>query len=1042
MHRTWIPILLAGCFVSSIHAQDAPQKKVLTHADYDIWNAAMGVSLSPNGQFVAYVQNPPTGDAAVIVRNLKTNSETKLAIGGRAFPAVGASVADEEADDQLPAAPALPPILGGLTGAPKFTPDSKFLYFPLVPTKADIEKANADKKKPEEMPRTVLAYLDPANGQVVQRYEHVKTFNILGDGAGVLVMTTEPKPDPKPEVAPMPKEVRTPAKLDQQPEPKNPGKGGSRSRTAANSAAGDLVVRHLSDGRQSTFPEVSDFSVTFDVKQIAFVSGSKKAEAAGLFFAELFSPLTAAPIKSGPGKYTRLTWDEKQTRLAFLFVEGSATPATGVAPSATTAAKIYLWERPRTTAVAANTAPMAAGLSTMVLAVGAIKLPAVHEILGPGTEELKKGWQFADRTLSFSADGLKLTVATAPEKMAAEQELKKEPNAPPATERSPVANDAAAINLDLWSWKDEAIQPMQKVRAAADRSKTYAAIYFLDSKQFRHLQDDALVVNTPAFGDWGFGYSDKAVRGQTWAFPVVGDYSLVNIRSGDSKPIARAEFGMTASPHHKYLAGFDGKDWFTVGIPDGKKTVLTGKLKEKFFNEDDDHPATIPPYGLVGWSGDDDSLFVYDRFDIWKLAADGSAATNLTQMGRALGLRFRLARVEKAEDKPGEPTRGLDASKPWLLSVENLQTRDTGFYRLLPGQKPKLLVMGARRYGTPTKAKASDAMILTVSTFRDYPDYHSADADFGEWKRVTDINPHVKDFNWGKSEIISYKSLDGVDLNGILIKPENFDAAKKYPLMVYIYERLTDNYHTFRLPAAGTSINPTYYASNGYLVLMPDIAYKVGHPGQSALKCVLSAVQAVADKGFVDEKAIGIQGHSWGGYQIAYMVTQTDRFKAAAAGAAVSNMVSAYGGIRWGTGLPRQFQYEKSQSRIGETPWQAPLKYIENSPIFMADRVTTPLMMLHNDADDAVPWYQGIEYYLALRRLGKEVYLLNYNGQPHGLTKKNCQRDYTLRMQQFFDHHLKGAPMPDWMAKGVPFLERDAEKEQWKKLFHPQDQKK
>jgi dipeptidyl aminopeptidase/acylaminoacyl peptidase len=201
---------------------------------------------------------------------------------------------------------------------------------------------------------------------------------------------------------------------------------------------------------------------------------------------------------------------------------------------------------------------------------------------------------------------------------------------------------------------------------------------------------------------------------------------------------------------------------------------------------------------------------------------------------------------------------------------------------------------------------------------------------------------------------------------------------------------------------------------------------------------VLPAISAVVDKGCVDEAAIGIQGHSWGGYQIAYMVTQTTRFKAAAAGAPVSDMVSAYGGIRWGSGLPRQFQYELTQSRIGGTLWEHPMRFIENSPVFMADRVRTPLLMLHNDQDDAVPWYQGIEYFLALRRLGRECYLLNYNGEPHGLRKKAAQRDYTVRMFQFFEHHLKGAPAPEWMTKGVPFTERDREKEQWRKLFAPE----
>ncbi len=1041
MLRTWFSLVIVGILTLATVAQDTPTKRVLTHADYDIWNTATGVTLSPNGQFVAYVQSPVTGDASLIVKNLRTNSETKIAIGGKPIPVPGAPSIDDDEEDQVPVAPVTPPVvpasLGSLTGGPQFTPDSKFLYFPLVPTKAVVDAAKAEKKKPDTMPRTVLACLDLASGQIVKRYPAVKSFNILGDGAGVLVLTKEPKPEPKVEAkletAPMPKEAGS-AKLDQPP-----GQGGNRPRPAVpvTPTAGDLVVIRLVDGLESTFPEVSDFTITADVKQITYIAGTKKPEQAGVYFADLFAPASATALKSGPGQYSRLTWDEKQTKLAFVFREAST-----VLPPPPAKPHVYLWERPGKAQVVVNAVPLAAGLSPMVLAWTVNRVSPAVEILNSTTAGMKKGWQIADRGMSFSADGLKLSVATGPDKSAAEPEAKKEPNASPATERTPVGNDPDAVNLDLWSWKDEAIQPMQKVRAGADKSKTFTAVYLLDTKEFRHLQDDALVVNVPAFGDWGFGYSDKAVRGQTWAFPVVGDYSLVNIRTGESKPLARAEFGMTASPHNKYLSGFDGKNWFSIHLPDGKKTKLSGKLVEKFFNEDDDHPATIPPYGVAGWSSDDKFLYVYDRYDIWKLAADGSAATNHTQVGRTLGLRFRLVRVEKPDDKPGEPSRGLDAAKPWLLSVENLQTRDTGFYRMLPEQKPKLLVMGARRYGTPTKAKAAETMILSISSFSDHPDYFTTDADFAELKRVTDINPRVREFNWGRSEIISYKSLDGVALSGILIKPENFDPAKKYPMMVYIYERLTDTYHTFRLPTVGTSINPTYYASNGYLVLMPDIAYKIGYPGQSALKCVLSAIQAVADKGYVNEKAIGIQGHSWGGYQIAYMVTQTDRFQAAVAGAPVSNMVSAYGGIRWGTGLPRQFQYEKSQSRIGETPWQAPMKYLENSPIYMADRVTTPLLMLHNDNDDAVPWYQGIEYYLALRRLGKEVFLLNYNGQPHGLTKKSCQRDYTLRMQQYFDHHLKGASMPEWMVKGVPFLERDTEKEQWKKLFGKPDDKK
>jgi dipeptidyl aminopeptidase/acylaminoacyl peptidase len=542
-----------------------------------------------------------------------------------------------------------------------------------------------------------------------------------------------------------------------------------------------------------------------------------------------------------------------------------------------------------------------------------------------------------------------------------------------------------------------------------------------------------------AAGDWAIGSNDKPYLHLTGYGASLRDYSLVNIRSGEKKALEKAYVGQLAlSPNGKYVLGFDGKDWFTVSVPDGKKTNLTGGMKVKFFNEDFDSPMEAPAYGNFGWTSDGKSVLVADKYDVWKIAADGSSAENVTKTGRKLQTRFRILRVSAGDDDTPTDDRGIDLTKTVLLAAENLHTRDTGFYRLEPGAEPKMLVMGARRYGPPTKAKNADVYLLTVSSFYDYPDYYTTGPDFHELKRVTDINPKVREFNWGKSEIVHYRSADGTPLSGVLIKPENFDPSKKYPMMVYIYERLTQNAHNFVMPNAGTSINTTFYASNGYLVYMPDIAYKIGAPGQSALKCVLPAITAVVDKGFVNEDAIGIQGHSWGGYQIAYMVTQTGRFKAAVAGAPVSNMVSAYGGIRWGTGLPRQFQYERTQSRIGATLWDAPMKFIENSPIFMADRVNTPLLMLHNDQDDAVPWYQGIEYYLALRRLGKEVYLLNYNGEAHGLRKKSTQRDYTARMFQFFEHHLNGKPAPEWMEKGVPFSDREKEKEPIKKLFVPE----
>ena len=314
--------------------------------------------------------------------------------------------------------------------------------------------------------------------------------------------------------------------------------------------------------------------------------------------------------------------------------------------------------------------------------------------------------------------------------------------------------------------------------------------------------------------------------------------------------------------------------------------------------------------------------------------------------------------------------------------------------------------------------------MLTASRFEEFPNLWTAGPNFENLTKVSDANPQQADYIWGRSELIDYINADGTKLRAILTKPENFDPAKKYPLMVYIYEELTNGLHSYATPQPGTSINPARYVSNGYILLQPDIVYTTGYPGEDAFKCVVPAVQQVVGMGLVDPKRIGIQGHSWGGFQITYLITRTDIFRAVEAGASVANMVSAYGGIRWGTGMSRAFQYERTQSRIGAPPWTKSLQFIENSPIFWVEKVNTPYLTIHNDEDDAVPWYQGIEFYSALRRLGKEAWMFNFNTEKHGLRERENQKYWTIHLDEFFDHYLLGKPRPEWMDKGVPFLER------------------
>jgi dipeptidyl aminopeptidase/acylaminoacyl peptidase len=370
--------------------------------------------------------------------------------------------------------------------------------------------------------------------------------------------------------------------------------------------------------------------------------------------------------------------------------------------------------------------------------------------------------------------------------------------------------------------------------------------------------------------------------------------------------------------------------------------------------------------------------------------------------------------------------RTVPGTGPVLLTAVNDATKASGFYRasLAGTAAPEKIVMLDKAFGAVTKAKNADRLVFTLSRFEEFPNLWVSDGNFGSMQKVSDANPQQAEFVWGTSELVEYINADGIKLRAILTKPENFDPAKKYPMMVYIYEGLTQGLHGYSAPNVGTSVNVTRYVSNGYIVLRPDIIYNTGFPGEAAEKCVIPAVNTIVAQGFIDPKRIGIQGHSWGGYQITHLITRTNMFAAVEAGASVSNMISAYGGIRWGTGMVRQFQYEKTQSRIGAPPWDKTLEFIENSPIFWVEKVNTPYLTIHNDADDAVPWYQGIEFFTAMRRLGKEAYFFNYNGEFHGLRNRDNQKHWTVHMDEFFDHFLLGKPKPEWMEKGVPFLER------------------
>lgn len=747
----------------------------------------------------------------------------------------------------------------------------------------------------------------------------------------------------------------------------------------------DLTLRNTITGNERKFGDVLEFTISKDAKTLIFATASRQEETNGIFAAATASDGPPTTLLTGKGKYQKLTWDEDNTQLAFI---SDKEDAAAKQPRF----RVYQWN---------------------------LKDPQATEIVSVSSPGFPKDMVISERAnLSFSLDGSHLFLGSAP---------------PPEPEKSPDEEVPAdeRVLVDLWRWKDDYVQPIQKVRAEQDRNRSYRAVYDLQAKKFVQLADETMEGIIPSNdGRVAVGSDNRKYRITADYDPGFSDYYLVNTADGSRKLIgAKQHAGFSLSPNAKYAIHFDGKDWYSYSVADGSVTNLTKDIKVNFYDEEEDTPSIPGSYGVAGWTKDDKDVLLYDHYDVWQVAPDGShAAKNLTDgVGRKEKTTLRYVRLDPKE-------RSIDPDKPMLLSAENQETHDSGFYRdkVNSDALPQKLLMAAKDFNNPTKAKDTDVLILTASRFDQFPDIWVTNSSFRELKRVSNGDAQRAPYLWGTAELVSFKNTNGVPLKGVLLKPDNFDPRKKYPMLVYIYEKLTQGLNQFRNPGPGTSINPTFYVSNGYLVFMPDIVYTIGYPGPSALNCVLPGVQAVVDKGFVNEDAIGIQGHSWGGYQIAYMVTQTNRFKAAAPGALVANMTSAYSGIRWGTGLPRQFQYEHQQSRIGGSLWEYPLRFLDNSPLFRADRVQTPLLMIHNDEDDAVPWYQGIEFFLALRRLDKEAYLFSYNGEKHGLRKRINQKDYTRRLQEFFDHFLKGAPAPEWMEKGIPYLQREKEKEKYR----------
>jgi len=584
-------------------------------------------------------------------------------------------------------------------------------------------------------------------------------------------------------------------------------------------------------------------------------------------------------------------------------------------------------------------------------------------------------------------------------------------------------------NVQIWSWDEPEQYTVQEFNKKRDTNRTYDAVIDLETKKIVQVSDRqfdrARFVQTGS-GRWSVISDSKPYsNANMWEGRTRSDYYVVDLQSGERREMSKADYTQyRISPSGRYAYGYVGEDslWVAVDLETLERHQLTHPRTFKAWDEDNDVPSYPSPHGVAGWLPNDEAILIYDRYDIWRISPDGKEQVNLTMNGRTQQLRYRLLQLD--EEKAGKPIEEKDVQ---YLSAFDEKTMGSAYYRTTFQRPaaPVRLIGGEYSLANLTKARHAEVFIYTKESFEYAPDLYLTDGKFRKSQQITQIVDQQKPFIWGTAELIEWTSYKGEKLKGMLFKPADFDPSRKYPMIVNFYERYSETLHSYRIPQPHRS-TPDYhtYLSNGYVIFNPDVRYEIGHPGESAYDCVLSGIDKVLAMGFVDEKRIGASGHSWGGYQLAYLATRTDRFAAIESGAPVVNMFSAYGGIRWGSGKARAFQYEHTQSRIGASPWESPELYTENSALFTMDKVNTPILIMHNDADGHVPWYQGIEYFVAMKRLGKPCWLLNYTGEPHWPVKMANRFDFQTRLLQFFNHYLKDEPMPQWMKEGVTAVDQ------------------
>lgn len=950
-------VFLVACMFLSLSGF-AQNKKPLDHTVYDNWQNIGEKVISNDGKWIAFVAEVQEGDAVLQVKSADGSYTKNIDRGYNIY----------------------------------ISEDSRFLIFRIKPTYAQTREARIKKKK--DLPKDSLAILELGNDSLftvpnLKSYQAPQKSNqwvawLLEKPVKDTVSKSN-KPDSaiakqldsmrKASEEVTPEQARGRKKLTTAPVIKNDMEDGPfKDTTAPASPGNELVIYNYRLKTEIRLPHVAAYAWSENgslllVENAPADTSVQKAISIYRSVEDRFDT-----IANGGNDFKHFAIDPSGMRIAFVAERDSSDKALRKFY------KLWYWQNGQ------DTATLLADKNTWGMPVG---------------------WGISEHApLRFSKSGKRLFAGTAPI---------------PALKDTSVA-EIDRVKVDIWSYKDDYLQTMQLVNLDKELKRSYTGVVYTDTRRFVQLADVAVpdvVLSAEGDGELVLGMSDVNHRAAIqWQGSPLKDIYAINPETGSRTLITKELNGQASlSAGATFIMWYDRKAKHYFTWRDGKARNITAKIPAKLYAEDFDMPDEPYSYGTMGWTAGDLSVLIYDRFDIWQVdPLNVLPPVNITVAGRKNKIRYRYVKTDAEEVF-------ITSVQELVLMTFNETTKHAGFAsaKIAEKQEPKTIFSGAYALnGGLLKAKTVPVFAYTKESYIQSPDLY-LNTDWQREIKLTNLNPQQKQYNWGTAELFKWKAYNGKQATGIVYKPEDFDPKKKYPVICYFYEKLSDGLYNYIPPAPTPSrLNISFFVSRGYIVLAPDIEYATGHPGKSAYDYVVSGARALARNPWADSTRMGLQGQSWGGYQTAHIITRTPLFKAAWAGAPVSNMTSAYGGIRWQTGMNRQFQYEKTQSRIGATLWEKPALYIENSPLFHVPKIATPLVIMHNDNDGAVPWYQGIELFTAMRRLNKPVWMLNYNGEAHNLVERKNRKDIQVREQQFFDWLLKGERPAEWLRDGVP----------------------